>query len=188
MLQATYFYCPTCKSNRIDTIVGNQAPLYFCLGCEQQIDKPFRTDGRIKILNTNRGIKHISVAGVIIHDGKVLLAKRSTPPFGLELPVGHLEVHETLEQALAREIQEEVGLEVKGATLLKQIEHPVSLCRYGSHVEEWAVFLVDTTGIERVTCSEFNQISWWPINKIPTKKLTPQTHFVLTNLILEPYL
>lgn len=59
------------------------------------------------------------VAAAIIVDGRLLLAQRRRPPelAGLwELPGGKAEAGETAEDALRRELREELGVEVAGGT------------------------------------------------------------------------
>ncbi len=60
---------------------------------------------------------HITVKGIVIYQGKVLILKRiqpSTDGLGYwELPGGGLEYGETPHQALIRELKEETGLDVK---------------------------------------------------------------------------
>lgn len=55
------------------------------------------------------------VGAVIIDGAKVLLVRRGNPPLQGEwsLPGGALEVGETLEAGIVREVKEETGLEVK---------------------------------------------------------------------------
>ena len=54
------------------------------------------------------------VAGVIRIGNKVLLASRPVdkPPYGLEFPGGKVEKNETLQQALERELKEELSIDV----------------------------------------------------------------------------
>ncbi len=60
-----------------------------------------------------------SAYGIVIRDGKILLCKtRSTGKY--VLPGGGVEVGETLEQALCREMMEECGIEVE---VLKPFRH-----------------------------------------------------------------
>jgi len=55
-----------------------------------------------------------TVGGLILNDsGQVLLAKSSKWKNRFTLPGGHIELGETIEEALKREIREEVGLEIK---------------------------------------------------------------------------
>jgi len=57
----------------------------------------------------------VGVGAVIIHDGKVVLIKRRYEPLAGQwsLPGGAVEVGETLEGCVAREMFEETGLEVE---------------------------------------------------------------------------
>jgi ADP-ribose pyrophosphatase YjhB (NUDIX family) len=57
----------------------------------------------------------VGVGAVIIHDGKVVLVKRRYEPLAGQwsLPGGRLELGESLEAGLAREMLEETGLEVQ---------------------------------------------------------------------------
>ena len=53
-----------------------------------------------------------AVAAFIVHDGYLLLTRRALAPVAgtLGLPGGFVDPHESLEQALARELDEELGL------------------------------------------------------------------------------
>ena len=57
----------------------------------------------------------VGVGAVIIHDGKVVVVKRRFEPLAGQwsLPGGRLELGETLEEGLAREMLEETGLRVQ---------------------------------------------------------------------------
>jgi len=57
----------------------------------------------------------VGVGAVIVHDGKVVLIKRRYEPLAGQwsLPGGAVEVGETLEASVAREMLEETGLEVE---------------------------------------------------------------------------
>jgi 8-oxo-dGTP diphosphatase len=62
----------------------------------------------------------IGVGGVLIHDGRVLLIRRGKEPLlgRWVVPGGTVEVGETLETALVREMEEETGIRVKPSDLL----------------------------------------------------------------------
>lgn len=63
-----------------------------------------------------RAVRPVECAGAVVHDdaGRLLLVRRGHPPAeGMwSLPGGRVEPGETIEQAAAREVAEETGLEV----------------------------------------------------------------------------
>ena len=62
----------------------------------------------------------VGVGGVVVKDGKALIIKRGHEPRKGEwsLPGGHVELGETLIDAVRREIKEETGLDVEVGALL----------------------------------------------------------------------
>lgn len=62
----------------------------------------------------------LAVSGLIIHENRVLLVKRKEQPGKgyWSLPGGKLELGETMEQALLRELQEELGILIRIQELL----------------------------------------------------------------------
>jgi 8-oxo-dGTP diphosphatase len=62
----------------------------------------------------------VGVGGVVVRDGRVLLVRRGKPPLEgrWSIPGGTVELGETLEQALVREMAEETGLEVEPLEVL----------------------------------------------------------------------
>lgn len=66
------------------------------------------------------------VAAIFIEDGKVFCARRADKgPLGLkwEFPGGKIEANETKEQALIREIKEELNTEIKVDQFFMTVEH-----------------------------------------------------------------
>ena len=66
----------------------------------------------------------VGVGGVVIADGRALLIRRGSEPLKGEwsIPGGTLEVGETLAEGIARELQEETGLEVKVLELIEAFD------------------------------------------------------------------
>lgn len=61
----------------------------------------------------------LGVSASIWRDGKVLLVERAKPPKGIwAFPGGHVELGETLEEAVARELHEETGMTARFRGLL----------------------------------------------------------------------
>jgi len=66
----------------------------------------------------------IGVGGVVVDEARALLIRRGSAPLMGEwsIPGGLLEVGETLEQGVARELAEETGLEVRVVELIEVFE------------------------------------------------------------------
>lgn len=66
-------------------------------------------------MSDGRGQPRVGVGAVVIHEGRVLLIRRGKEPLRGRwvVPGGTVELGETLEQALVREIEEETGLTVR---------------------------------------------------------------------------
>jgi 8-oxo-dGTP diphosphatase len=66
----------------------------------------------------------VGVGAVIVREGKALIVKRAHEPRKGEwsLPGGHLELGESLEDAVRREIREETGLEVEVGPVIETFD------------------------------------------------------------------
>lgn len=66
----------------------------------------------------------VGVGAVVIRDGQVLLVQRAQEPLSGKwtLPGGAVELGETLEEAVVRELREETGLEVRVLELVEAFE------------------------------------------------------------------
>ena len=66
----------------------------------------------------------VGVAAVVIEDNRVVLVRRGSPPAYGEwsLPGGAVEPGETLEEAVVREVKEEIGLEVEVVELVAVLD------------------------------------------------------------------
>jgi 8-oxo-dGTP diphosphatase len=62
---------------------------------------------------------YLAVSAAIFHSGRVLIVRRGTPPMQgvYTLPGGGVELGETLEQAIVREVREETGLAIEPIAL-----------------------------------------------------------------------
>ena len=77
-------------------------------------------------METNSERRRIEVvAAIIIEDGKLFATQRGYGDFkdGWEFPGGKMEVGETREQALARELREELEIKVEVGEHIKTIEY-----------------------------------------------------------------
>jgi 8-oxo-dGTP diphosphatase len=69
----------------------------------------------------------VGVGGVVVDNGRALLIRRASEPLRGEwsIPGGMLELGETLEQGVARELLEETGLQVRVLELIEVFERIV---------------------------------------------------------------
>ena len=83
--------------------------------------------GSLPVRRTRKPLPHQDVAaGVIWCDGRILIARR--PPRGLlgglwKFPGGKREPGESLEECLAREVREELGIDIRVGELLATVRH-----------------------------------------------------------------
>ena len=94
--------------------------------------------------SADRSLVQVAVGVLVRHDGAFLLTSR---PEGKayagywEFPGGKLEVNETVEQALRRELQEEIGITIQDCALWKteRIDYPHALVQLNfCKVTQWS--------------------------------------------------
>lgn len=106
--------------------------------------------------------KEILVVAAVIQrefpvDGKVLIVKRGQNQSGAgdwEFPGGKVEEGETLEEALIREIQEELGIQIRVSELLGENRH-----HYPSKVI-WLKVYRAFTSQEAINLTEHDDFKW----------------------------
>lgn len=126
----------------------------------------------------------IILRAIIVHNSQILLChSREKPPIYF-LPGGHLERGETMEQAMSREIKEEIGTKILAIRFLEVSENFYQDNR-GQHHEINLIFEVslDTDNFKHIeSCEEHICITWLGIEKLPTIRFLPRdTHKYLIN-------
>ncbi len=122
------------------------------------------------------------VGAAIVRDGCVLAARRTTPPDAAgrwELPGGKVERGETPEQALVRELKEELGVD---ATVVRWLAGSAPI----SHEHELTVALVHADGVPAP--QEHDAVRWLAAGELETVDwLEPDRPFLLeVEGILDP--
>lgn len=113
------------------------------------------------------------VAWVVLRraDGQVLLARRAGVSYGdglWGLPGGHVDDDETLTAGAARELREEVGVDVDPASL-----RPIGVTRYvdGPHRGTDFFFVADTWAGHPRPVAECSQVGWFDPAAAPADAL-----------------
>lgn len=109
------------------------------------------------------------VAAVIIKDGKVFATQRGYGEFkdGWEFPGGKIEPGETPQQALVREIREELQTEIFVGRLLDTIEYDypafhLSMRCYVCTIVSGDLHLLEHEAARWLSASELRSVAWLP--------------------------
>src|SRR3954470_24115043 len=110
------------------------------------------------------------VGAAIIAGGRLLAAQRASPPElagGWEFPGGKVEPGETDEQALVRELREELGVEVVVGGRLGgdlPIGDTAVLRVYTARITHGEPALVDHDAHRWLTAAELEDVRWLPVD------------------------
>lgn len=120
------------------------------------IKTPFlATDGIIKLYDEENNFKGI------------VLISRLNPPYGLALPGGFVDIGESVEDALKREMKEEVSLDVEIESLLNIYSDPKRDLRF--HCAS-AVYICKATGIPKAA-DDAKEVFVYNLDDVPFDKL-----------------
>lgn len=108
--------------------------------------------------------RSFAVDGLIVKNQKILLIKRKGEPFHnyWALPGGHLDLNETAEEGVAREVKEETNLVTTSIKLLGIYSNPQ---RDPRQIVS-AIYIVETKGTPRAG-DDAVDFKWFPLNKLP---------------------
>ena len=114
-----------------------------------------------------------SAGAVIKAGGKYLLIDRDMGPFVFAGIAGHIDEGEGPEEALARKVKEEGGMEVKKYSPLFEEEVERSRCRAGINSHYWYVYECEVEGDPRNNPEASTSIGWYAPDEIKKLKMEP---------------
>jgi len=121
----------------------------------------------------NQKLMHFSVGALIKKDGKILMINRKAPPYGWACVAGHIDVEETPEQAILREVKEESNLDVIKQRLIFEELVDWNFCSKGANVHYWYVFECDFKGNVKHNENESLETGWKSVNELKELQLEP---------------
>lgn len=124
-------------------------------------------------------MKTIQVAAAVIRDGdRVFATQRGYGPYrgGWEFPGGKIEQGETPEQALAREIREELDTEVAVGEKIAQVEYDypefhLSMGCYWCTVRSGHLTLKEHEAARWLGMEEMDAVGWLPADQIAVRRI-----------------
>ncbi|MGC9951605.1 MAG: NUDIX hydrolase [Bryobacteraceae bacterium] len=120
----------------------------------------------------------LGVGALIFNRDKILLVERGKEPLKgfWSLPGGVLEIGETLEEGIIREVREETGLEVKPRKVLEIFER---IIRDAQGAPEYHYVLIDyicrVTGGSLRAADDASRAAWVPRRLLSTYRITTGT-------------
>ena len=118
------------------------------------------------------------VAAIIQHEGKILATQRGYGDFkdGWEFPGGKMEPGETMQQAIIREIQEELGVTISPTKLVTTVEYDYPTFHLTMHcllstVVEGEIKLIEHEDAKWLTKETLDSVEWLPADIEVVEKL-----------------
>lgn len=118
------------------------------------------------------------VAAIIRHESRILATQRGYGEFkdGWEFPGGKVAAGETAEEAIVREIQEELRVTIVPEELLTTVEYDypnfhLTMHCFLAHIVEGEIELVEHEAMKWLTKDELDTVDWLPADIEVVEKL-----------------
>ncbi|MCF8884529.1 MAG: NUDIX hydrolase [Aigarchaeota archaeon] len=123
-----------------------------------------------------------SVGALIVHGERILIVKRASPPSvgKWSIPGGVIEIGETAEEAVRREVREEVGIDIYDAELL-DVYDSITRDENGRVKYHYVIieYLARPSSLEIKYSEEVLEYRWATLEEITTLDITPSLREIL---------
>lgn len=111
-------------------------------------------------------------AAIIVHNNQIFATQRGYGEFkdGWEFPGGKIELGETAQEALGREIKEELDVEIEVEDFLETVEYDypkfhLSMDCFFCRIRSGALVLKEHEAAKWLTEEELDSVAWLPADK-----------------------
>lgn len=134
---------------------------------------------------TRVNLRHVVVDGLVIKDKRILLVKRGPGSFieigKWALPGGYLELDETCEQAIIREVKEETGYECEVIKLFRLNDNPKRPVE-NNRQNVSVIYLIKVLKKVGSFDHEISAVKWFDLDNLPPVKEIAFDHLDTINL------
>src|SRR3989338_6299484 len=174
--------CFICKSHKLKVTHQGKRLFFRCCVCGNTNPRFIELAGPTKVRNTAQGPLHFSAGALIEQNGKYLISKRTHWPFLYATIGGHVDKHETMLQALSREVKEETGLTIKNRQLIFQGMIDQDPCTLGVNRHFWHLYLIHTRGMFKRNPHESIRLRWYTKSQMARLHFTPHVAYILRKI------
>lgn len=124
-----------------------------------------------KEIDSEGNLVHSAVLALIEQNGKYFLVERATFPSGFALVTGHVEEGEKEEDALVREVKEEIGLDVTKSQLIFVGKMKDTPCNKGALLHNSYIYKCEVKGSIKLNKKENKNYVWLTKDEIKRTNL-----------------
>jgi len=153
----------------------------YCFHCGKKVDYKLETSSIYPFCNKCKTVFYENpnpvVSSIVVNSNReILLVLRDREPLAGKwcLPSGFVEVNETIEEAVLRELKEETGIDGKVIRLLDTVSYFNDF--YGDLI--WISFEVKNIGGTLLAGDDARAARYFPISDLPELAFLPNTNVV----------